>query len=78
LFHRFDTLGSHLREEGSLGYDGGLVRLQVQTNFDTNIYRQQAATRSGGGVAGGGAMRVAAARVSGARAGASEWTSVAT
>jgi hypothetical protein len=35
-------LGSHLREEGSLDYDGGLVRLQVQTNFDTNIYRQQA------------------------------------
>jgi hypothetical protein len=37
LFHGFDTLGSHLREEGSLDYDGGLVRLQVQTNFDTNI-----------------------------------------
>jgi hypothetical protein len=35
-------LGSHLREEGSLDYDGELVRLQVQTNFDTNIYRQQA------------------------------------
>jgi hypothetical protein len=42
LFHGFDTLGSHLREEGSLDYDSGLVRLQVQTNFDTNIYRQQA------------------------------------
>jgi hypothetical protein len=41
LFHGFDTLGSHLREEGSLDYDGGLVRLQVQTKFDTNIYRQQ-------------------------------------
>jgi hypothetical protein len=35
-------LGSHLREEGSLDYDGGLVRLQVQTNFDTIINRQQA------------------------------------
>jgi hypothetical protein len=42
LFHGFDTLGSHLREEGSLGYDRGLDRLQVQTKFDTNIYRQQA------------------------------------
>jgi hypothetical protein len=31
-----------LREEGSLDYDGGLVRLQVQTNFDTTINRQQA------------------------------------
>jgi hypothetical protein len=30
LFHGFDALGSHLREEGSLDYDGGLVRLQVQ------------------------------------------------
>jgi hypothetical protein len=27
LFHKFDTLGSHLREEGSLDYDGGLVCL---------------------------------------------------
>jgi hypothetical protein len=35
-------LGSHLKEEGSLHYDGGLVRLQVQTNFDTTINRQQA------------------------------------
>jgi hypothetical protein len=35
-------LGSHLREEGSLDYDGGLVRLQVQTNFDTIINHQQA------------------------------------
>jgi hypothetical protein len=42
LFHGFDTLGSHLREEGSLDYDGGLVRLQVQTNFDTTINHQQA------------------------------------
>jgi hypothetical protein len=41
LFHGFDTLGSHLREEGSLDYDGGLVRLQVQTNFDTIINHQQ-------------------------------------
>jgi hypothetical protein len=37
LFHGFDTLGSHLREEGSLDYDGGLFLLQVQTNFDTII-----------------------------------------
>jgi hypothetical protein len=35
-------LGSQLREERSLDYDGGLVHLQVQTNFDTNVYRQQA------------------------------------
>jgi hypothetical protein len=42
LFHEFDTLGSHLREEGSLDYDRGLVRLQVQINFDTDINRQQA------------------------------------
>jgi hypothetical protein len=35
-------LGSDLREEGSLDYDGGLVRLQVQMNFDTTINRQQA------------------------------------
>ena len=35
-------MGSHLREEGSLDYDGGLVRLQVQTKFDTHIDRQQA------------------------------------
>jgi hypothetical protein len=41
LFHRFDTLGSHLREEGSLGYDRGLVHLQVQMKFDTHIDRQQ-------------------------------------
>jgi hypothetical protein len=41
LFHRFDTLDSHLREEGSLDYDGGLVRLQVQPKFDTHIDRQQ-------------------------------------
>jgi hypothetical protein len=42
LFHKFDTLVSHLREEGSLDYDGGLVRLQVQTKFDTHIDHQQA------------------------------------
>jgi hypothetical protein len=30
-----------LREEGSLDYDRGLVRLQVQTNFDTTINHQQ-------------------------------------
>jgi hypothetical protein len=41
LFHGFCTLGSHLREEGSLGYDGGLFRLQVQPNFDTIINSQQ-------------------------------------
>jgi hypothetical protein len=32
----------HSREEGSLDYDGGLILLQVQTNFDTTINRQQA------------------------------------
>jgi hypothetical protein len=31
-----------VREEGSLDYDGGLVRLQVKMNFDTIINRQQA------------------------------------
>jgi hypothetical protein len=35
-------LGLHLREEGSLDYDGGFVRLQVHLNFNTNIHRQQA------------------------------------
>jgi hypothetical protein len=35
-------LGSHLREEGSLDYEGGLVRLQVQTKLDTHIHCQQA------------------------------------
>jgi hypothetical protein len=30
-----------LREEGSLGYDGGLVRLRVQTKLDTYFNRQQ-------------------------------------
>jgi hypothetical protein len=33
---------SHLRDEGSLDYDGGFVRLQIHMNFDTNIHRQQA------------------------------------
>jgi hypothetical protein len=46
LFHGFDTLGSHLRKEGSFDYDGGLVRLQVQTNFDTIINRQQRRSRT--------------------------------
>jgi hypothetical protein len=31
----------HTREEGSLDYDGGFVRLQIHMNFDTIIYRQQ-------------------------------------
>jgi hypothetical protein len=35
-------LGSQLREEWSLFYDRGLVRLQVQTKLDTHIHRQQA------------------------------------
>jgi hypothetical protein len=46
LFHEFDTLGSHFREEGSLDYNEGLVRLQVQTNFDTNIYCQHHPSRA--------------------------------
>jgi hypothetical protein len=41
LFNVFDTLGSHLREEGSLDYDEELVRLQVQTKFDTHIHCHQ-------------------------------------
>jgi hypothetical protein len=32
----------HSREEGSLDYDGGFVRLQIHMNFDTIIYRQEA------------------------------------
>jgi hypothetical protein len=32
---------SHLREEGSLDYDGGFVRLQIHMKFDMNIHRQQ-------------------------------------
>jgi hypothetical protein len=42
LFHGFDTLGSHLREEGSLDYVGGFVHLQVHLKFNMNIHRQQA------------------------------------
>jgi hypothetical protein len=42
LFHGFDTLGSHLREERSLDYDRGFVRLQVHWKFNMNIHRQQA------------------------------------
>jgi hypothetical protein len=38
--HKKDDLGSHLKEEGSLDYDGGLVRLQVQLKFDTNMHLQ--------------------------------------
>jgi hypothetical protein len=33
---------SHLREEGSLDYDRGFVRLQIHMKFDMNIHRQQA------------------------------------
>jgi hypothetical protein len=33
----------HSREEGSLDYDGGVVRLQVHLNFNTNIYHQKQA-----------------------------------
>jgi hypothetical protein len=32
---------SHLKEEGSLDYDGGLVYLHIQLKFDTNMHRQQ-------------------------------------
>jgi hypothetical protein len=32
----------HSREEGSLDYDGGFVRLQIHVKFDTNIHGQQA------------------------------------
>jgi hypothetical protein len=32
----------HSREEGSLDYDGRLVRLQVYLKFNTIIHRQQA------------------------------------
>jgi hypothetical protein len=39
---RIRYLGFKLKGEGSLDYDGGLVCLQVQTNFDTIINRQQA------------------------------------
>jgi hypothetical protein len=46
LFHRFDTLGSPLEEEGSLDYDGRLVHLQVYLKFNTIIHHQQAALRA--------------------------------
>jgi hypothetical protein len=39
LFHGFDTLGSHLREEGSLDYDGGFVRLQVNSEHTASRYQ---------------------------------------
>jgi hypothetical protein len=42
LFHGFDTFGSHLREEGSLHYNGGLVRLWVQMKLDMHLHRRQA------------------------------------
>jgi hypothetical protein len=32
----------HSREEGSLDYDAGFVRLQIHMNFDTTINCQQA------------------------------------
>jgi hypothetical protein len=41
LFYGFDTLGSPLEGRRSLDCDGRLVRLQVKTNFDTTINRQQ-------------------------------------
>jgi transposase InsO family protein len=31
----------HSREEGSIDYDGGFVRLQIHMKFDMNIHRQQ-------------------------------------
>jgi hypothetical protein len=37
----------HSREEGSLDYDGGFVRLQIHMKFDTNIHRRQAQRRRG-------------------------------
>jgi hypothetical protein len=41
---RIRYLGFTLKGRGSLDYDGGLVRLQVQTNFDTIINRQHQVT----------------------------------
>jgi hypothetical protein len=38
---------SHLREEGSLDYNGGFVRLQIHVNFDTIINRQQPPSQAG-------------------------------
>jgi hypothetical protein len=49
-------LGSHIREEGSLGYDDGLVRLRVQTKLDTYFNRQQAPFS--GAVAGGQVINI--------------------
>jgi hypothetical protein len=46
----------HSREEGSLDYDGGFVRLQIHMNFDTIIYRQQAPFS--GAVAGEQAIKI--------------------
>jgi hypothetical protein len=37
-------MGSHLREEGSLGYDSGLVRLRVQTKLGTYFNCQHSQT----------------------------------
>jgi hypothetical protein len=45
-----------LREEGSLDYDGGFVRLQIHMNIDTIIYRQQ--TPFSGTVAGEQAIKI--------------------
>jgi hypothetical protein len=42
IVRQIHYLGFTLKEEGSLDYDGGLVRLQVQTNFDTIINCQHA------------------------------------
>jgi hypothetical protein len=47
---------NHSREEGSLNYDGGFVRLQIHMNFDTIIYRQQASFS--GAVAGEQAIKI--------------------
>jgi hypothetical protein len=46
----------HLREEGSLDYDRGFVRLQIHMNFDTNIHCQQAPFS--GAVAGEQAIKI--------------------
>jgi hypothetical protein len=46
----------HSREEGSLDYDGGFVRLQIHMNFDTIIYCQQAPFS--GAVAGEQAIKI--------------------
>jgi hypothetical protein len=43
----------HSREEGSLDYDGGFVRLQIHMNFDTIIYRQHSTTLQAGEKRGG-------------------------